>query len=399
MYVKALKNRNALYYILGAGITNVGNVIAGMAFLFLAYELTESNLHTTGIAIAQVLPYLFFGLIGGVVSDWIRKKRLLIIFDLIRAPLILSLVFFFYLDILQYWHLLVASFSIQLLGCFYNPAHRALLPIIVPLENRTSINSLLDSVTRGATVLGPIISIVLINTVGVIHFFTIDAITFLVSALLISKISLKEDQKGLAGKGIKDVFLALKSFVIWVNRQTQLRTLFIVTFIMVFFNTWVWQVGLLLQLTATINNAEEWYSILLGSFGVCVILVNIVVPYVWERLDLKHYIIASIVWGVGIFTIGIAYALPIYFIGAIIVAVGLPISSLSRVYLLQLLLPNDMLGKGFSFNAFLLYLSNAISLGVFGLLSSYVSINIIFIICGLVMVLSGIGYYLTILRK
>ncbi|GEN44620.1 MFS transporter [Alkalibacillus haloalkaliphilus] len=400
MYLNALKNRNALFYILSAGITNAGNVISGMAFLFLAYELTQSNLYTTGIAISQVLPYLFFGLIGGVVSDWIQKRRLLIIFDLIRVPLIFSLVFFFYFGLLEYWHLIVVSFLIQLLGCFYNPAHRALLPIIVPVENRTAINSLLDSVTRGATVLGPIISIVLINTVGIIHFFTIDAVTFLISALLISKITLKEDEKGLAGKSIKDVFLTLKSFVIWANQQTQLKTLFIVTFIMVFLNTWVWQVGLLLQLSATLSNAEEWYSIILGTFGVCVILVNIIVPYVWEQLNLKHYLIASSVWSMGIFTIGLAFALPIYFIGALIVAMGLPISSLARVYLLQLLLPNDMLGKGFSFNAFLLYLSNAISLGVFGLLSTFVSINIIFVVCGLLMILAGlVSYYLTILRK
>ncbi|KIO66489.1 hypothetical protein B4064_2214 [Caldibacillus thermoamylovorans] len=47
MYVHVLKhNRKVLYYIIGAGVSNLGNVITGLAFLFLAYVMTESNLHT-----------------------------------------------------------------------------------------------------------------------------------------------------------------------------------------------------------------------------------------------------------------------------------------------------------------------------------------------------------------
>lgn len=61
-----------------------------LAFLFLAYDTTESSLHTTGVVISQVLPYLLFGLVGGVVTDWIDKKNLLMTTDLIRVPLFLS---------------------------------------------------------------------------------------------------------------------------------------------------------------------------------------------------------------------------------------------------------------------------------------------------------------------
>ncbi|WP_259392009.1 MFS transporter [Paenibacillus thiaminolyticus] len=63
---------------LGAGASNLGNVISGLAFLFLAYEMTESSIYTTGVAFSQVLPYLFFGLIGGVIADWVNKKRILL---------------------------------------------------------------------------------------------------------------------------------------------------------------------------------------------------------------------------------------------------------------------------------------------------------------------------------
>lgn len=403
MYLKVIKsNRNVLFYLLGAGTSSLGNVISGLAFLFLAYQMTESSIHTTGVAISQVVPYLLFGLIGGVIADWVDKKRILIIIDLIRVPLTLSLVLFHQLELLNYWHLIVVSFLIQCLGCFFNPAHRAILPIITKEEERSSVNSLLDTVTRGITVLGPIVSIGLMNTINVIHFFTFDALTYLISAILIYKIQFTVKNitsESSNQRKISDIFISIRDFSIWVKKQTTIRTLFIVTVIIVFFNTWVWQVGLLLQLKETTPNGEELYSLLLGWYGAAVIAVNLFMPLIWKKLSVKIYLFGSLIWGIGILLLGFAYTIPLYFIGILVAAIGLPISGLSRVYLLQKYLPKEKLGRGFSFNAFLLYLSNAISLGVFGFISSFLSTRILFIICGIMMVICSVAYLLTISRK
>ncbi|MGY3190170.1 MFS transporter [Lysinibacillus sp. TE18511] len=403
MYLKVIKsNRNVLLYLLGAGTSSLGNVISGLAFLFLAYQMTESNIHTTGVAISQVVPYLLFGLIGGVIADWLDKKRILLIIDLIRVPLTLSLVLFHQFELLNYWHLIVVSFLIQCLGCFFNPAHRAILPIITKDEERSSVNSLLDTVTRGITVLGPIVSIGLMNTINVIHFFTFDALTYLISAILIYKIQFTEKNitsESSNQRKISEIFISIRDFSMWVKKQTTIRTLLIVTVIIVFFNTWVWQVGLLLQLKETTPNGEELYSLLLGWYGAAVIAVNLLIPLIWKKLSVKIYLFGSLIWGIGILLLGFAYTIPLYFIGILVAAIGLPISGLSRVYLLQKYLPTEKLGRGFSFNAFLLYLSNAISLGVFGFISSFMSTRILFIICGIMMIICSVAYLLTISRK
>ncbi|MBC5638505.1 MFS transporter [Ornithinibacillus sp. BX22] len=403
MYLNVLRNnRNVLFYLLGAGTSSFGNVISGLAFLFIAYQMTQSSLHTTGVAISQVVPYLLFGLIGGAIADWVDKKRILIIIDLIRVPLLLSLVLFHQLALLNYWHLIVVSFLIQCLGCFFNPAHRAILPIITEEEERSSVNSLLDTVTRGITVLGPIVSIGLMNTINVVHFFTFDALTYLISAILIYKIQFTEINTTSESSNqwkISGIVTSIKEFSIWVKKQTTIRTLFLVTVIIVFFNTWVWQVGLLLQLVETAPNGEELYSLLLGWYGAAVIAVNLLIPLIWKKLSLKIYLFGSLIWGIGILLLGFAYTMPIYFIGILVAAIGLPISGLSRVYLLQKYLPTEKLGRGFSFNAFLLYVSNAVSLGVFGFISSFLSTRILFIICGIMMVICSVVYLLIISRK
>lgn len=69
-----ISNRNVLFYLLNTGIANLGTVLSHLAFLFLANEPTESRIYTTVIAISQVIPILLFGLIGGVIADWINNK-------------------------------------------------------------------------------------------------------------------------------------------------------------------------------------------------------------------------------------------------------------------------------------------------------------------------------------
>jgi len=394
VYSSVLKNRMILYYLAGAGISQLGNVITGLAFLFLSYERTQSSILTTVMAITQAAPYLLFGLAGGVIADSVNKKRLLLWIDIIRVPIILSLVFIYQMNLLGFWHLIVASFLIQSLGCFYNPAYRAVLPLITSVEDRTVANSLFDIVTRGVQMLGPIFSIGLIHSGQIIHFFTIDALTYLISAFFILKLHWKENNDATDNLLNKTdgIFSSIKDFLNWIKGEYTIRTLLFVTFLIVFFHTWVWQVGLLLQLIETQINGEQIYSILMGCYGAGVITVNIVIPFLWKKLTLSTYLIGSIVWGVGILVLGFATHLSTYFIGILIASVGLPISGLARVYLIQTWTPINRLGRAFSLNAVLLYGSNVLSLSLFGALSSLVGIRYIFVFCGSMMVIGSLVY-------
>ncbi|MEK4306583.1 MULTISPECIES: MFS transporter [Oceanobacillus] len=93
----------------------------------------------TGIAIAQVAPYLLFGLIGGVIADWISKMKWLIRIDLFRSPLLIGLVLLDFSNQLAYWHLIIVSILIHLCGCLYNPAHRAIIPLITSERERPAV--------------------------------------------------------------------------------------------------------------------------------------------------------------------------------------------------------------------------------------------------------------------
>ncbi|MCA1010609.1 MFS transporter [Halobacillus halophilus] len=391
MYKNIWFNKNIRYYLLAGGISRLGDNLSGMAFLFLAYDLTKSSLYTTIMAIAETAPYLLFGLIGGVIADWLPKKKLLIYLDLVRVPIVLSIVGLYYFEALSYVFLLIVSFLIQSIGCFFNPAHRSVLPSITREKERTSANSLNDTLTRGVTVLTPVLTVWLLHSFGAVHLFTIDALTYGLSAILIARLQWKETNIPIVKKSIKSIFRAILEFMDWAKNHSTIKKLFIFTFITVFFNTWVWEVGLLLALTDMTSKSEELYSILQGVFGGIVILTNLVLPYFIKAMNLRIYLVGAILWGLGIAYYGAFYGIQHFFIGVAIVGIGLPIASLARVYLLQTLVPEEKMGRAFSTNAVLLYFSNTISLGIYGLLVSFISIQTLMLGSGLIILLVSIG--------
>lgn len=115
-------------------------------------------------------------------------------------------------------------------------------------------------------------------------------------------------------------------------------------------------------------------------------------------MSLKIYLIGSLIWGTGLLVLGFSNQLAVYFIGVFIVAIGIPIVGLARVYLIQTLVPADRLGRAFSFNAVLLYTSNVISLSLFGFLYSFVGTKALFIMNGGSMIIIAALYLFLVIR-
>ncbi|MFB1100808.1 MFS transporter [Terribacillus sp. JSM ZJ617] len=382
MYMAVIKNKNAVYYFLGGAVSHIGDILSGLAFLFLAFRMTDSSIHTTIVAIAETMPYLLFGLFGGALADHINRRNIMVIIDLIRL-IILTLIISLYLqDGLTYPYLLAGSFLLQCCGCFFNPAHRAVLPEIIPEEELPNANSTWDTIQRSASLMGPVLAAWLIASADIIYFFVIDAASYAISALCLSRLPAMAPTDKEVRLSIASLYRSLFDFFKWVRKKPTLVHLFITTFFVVFFNTWVWQVGILLAFEEITENGEPWYNALQIVFGIGATIISILIPILIKRLDMKKYILGCVIWGAGISIIGLAYKEPFFFAGAILIGIGLPVSSLTRVYLIQTHVPKLMLGRAFSSNAVLLYASNTLSLALYASLLSFLSIRSLILISG-----------------
>lgn len=401
MYRSIINNRNFDLYFLSRILSKVGTSISGIAFLLLVYNFTHSGVQTTGVALAETIPYVLFGLIGGALADRLPKKRTLVFLDVAQGLILIASTILYSGHALTYKAILAITFLIETAGCFYNPTSRAVLPIIIGSEDRLPANSLVDIATRGTQLAGPAAAYFLLHWIGYGAFFMADGLSYLLSAGIILFLSVPHNERNPHATYhrniIVTVYAPITQFAKFAWRTRDLRSLFVATTLVVFFNTWVWQIGLLLQAESLFrNNGEQAYSMFLIYFTVFSIIVSLLLPLRFKALRITHYMAGAALWGLGIVGIGLTHYRAIIGIFAMVVGLGMPISSLSRVYMLQDRVPDTMTGRAFSFSAVLLYLANTVSLVVFGSLSQFTSVRFLFELSGFSILLIASAYALLV---
>ncbi|HJZ49194.1 MAG TPA: MFS transporter, partial [Roseiflexaceae bacterium] len=124
-----LRQRNFALLWTGGLISLLGDWLLFIALPFYIYDLTGSALATGAMFIAETLPILLFGSLGGVFADRWDRKRTMIVADLLRAVLLLLLLAVRSPDWL--WAIYLVVFVQSSIGQFFNPAKGALIPQLV----------------------------------------------------------------------------------------------------------------------------------------------------------------------------------------------------------------------------------------------------------------------------
>lgn len=167
----------------GQLISQIGDGISKLALLWFVYAVTGSPLKTSVIGLLQTIPPIVFGPFIGVYVDRLPKKYLLIISDLLRAVLLglipcLITVESFTVSVL---YLLVLLHAIA--TAVFGPALTAAVPAIVPKNQFTAANALLQGTTSLGIVFGPALSGLGIAAYGSQEVLCLNAATYVISAV------------------------------------------------------------------------------------------------------------------------------------------------------------------------------------------------------------------------
>jgi dTMP kinase len=198
--VLAIKSFRRLW--ISLSLSSLGDWLGFLATTSLASQLTHSYSHklyaVAGVLFVRLLPALFIGPIAGAFADRFNRRTTMVVTDIIRFGLFLSIP----LE-LHIWWLLIASFLIECASLFWIPAKEASIPNLVPRNQLESANqlNLVTTYGFGAVAAALFAALAFVNRVLAhnLSFFRtnpvnlalyIDALTFLVSALTI--INLRE---------------------------------------------------------------------------------------------------------------------------------------------------------------------------------------------------------------
>ncbi len=121
-------------------VSAVGDWLGLFATIALADQLAPEGSRSTAIALVlatRVAPGFFLATAVGVIVDRLNRKRVMIVCDLGRAAVLVSLPF---VDTLV--GLVIASVMLELLTMMWQPAKEATVPNLVPRSKLTAANSL-----------------------------------------------------------------------------------------------------------------------------------------------------------------------------------------------------------------------------------------------------------------
>ncbi len=192
-YRQLLKgNANFRHLWSGQVVSEIGDWLNNIAVLALALELAGPAHQGRAIAvyaIARHLPLFLFGPIAGVVVDRADRRRVMIAADVTRAVLAAGFLFAQHLSSLTAIYAVGAS--LFAVSAFFNAAKRATIPVIVTeADELLGANSLSASTTAATIAVGSALGGLVATFVSRDLVFGLNAITFVVSALLIGRIRL-----------------------------------------------------------------------------------------------------------------------------------------------------------------------------------------------------------------
>lgn len=187
---RALRHPNFRLFWYGQLISLIGTWMQQVAQQLLVYRITDSASKLGIVAAAGSLPVLLFSMWAGVLVDRVPKRTLIVITQTVAMVLAFILALLVYLDVVQFWHVVVLA---TLLGCVNAvdmPARQSFVPEMVGREDLGNAVALNSSVFNAARVVGPAAAGLLVAAVGEATAFTLNGISYLavIAGLLLMRL-------------------------------------------------------------------------------------------------------------------------------------------------------------------------------------------------------------------
>ena len=140
------------------------------------------------LAMAQGLPVLLFALIAGVYIDRLPRRPVLIVADVGRFAVLMTVPIAAMLDSLSIEQLYAVGFGVGALELAFNVAYRSYLPALVSREHLLAANARLAATESAAESASPAIGGFVVQAAGGPVAVLLDGLTFLWSGVLVAAI-------------------------------------------------------------------------------------------------------------------------------------------------------------------------------------------------------------------
>ena len=190
------RNRNFRRLWIAQVVSEIGDWFYSLAIYDLLLQLTGSAALVGLAVVLQVLPQTFIAPTAGVVNDRLRRKRVMIAADIARVLIVLGMLLVRTRGTV--WLVWPLLFLETVGAAFFEPARNAVIPNIATDKELLPANTLASMTWSLDLAIGAALGGLASTLLGRDGVFVVNAISFLVSALLIA--GMKFDEPHLAGR-------------------------------------------------------------------------------------------------------------------------------------------------------------------------------------------------------
>jgi MFS family permease len=346
-------------------ISLTGDWFNTIASVIIVNRYSASGLAVGGLFIARALPPFLLGPVAGVVADRFDRRKVLVLSDVLRAGIVLC----FLLvdspeDLWLLYVLTVLQFSVS---AFFEPARAALVPALVENNELLTANTLSSITWSAMLTLGGAIGGLTASLFGVRVSLVVDAASFLASAALV--LSLPGNFHTRAVHALESGWQNFVDGLKYVRKDLDVA---LVTLVKALGQVGSFDIIAALYAAQVFRHGQEGATtlgLMFTAFGVGAVVGPLISnrfgnsSTIWLRgAILGGFACMPLAWLI----VGIAPALPVVLAGCVLRGIGGSINWTYSDVLLQMTVPNHLLGRVFAFDIAIFTLAVSISLWLTG---------------------------------
>ena len=369
-------------------ISSFGDTLHYIALVVLVYQITGQGAAVAVLVAAEIIPVLLLAPLAGVIIDRFSRKAVLIGADVLRAGLVATLVW-----PQGVWHAYAVAAGLAAGNAFFNPTVQAVIPTITTEDQRLAANSVAWSTGRLVQIIASAVAGGIIALIGTDAAFVVNAATFLVSALLIARLTIPAHAGQLGKQSTRGLVRYATDAIAGVRFARRDSLISRVLIVQALASLATGATGALLVVLAEqhLDLSPSRFAWLIGAIGAGA-LIGPLIPNTFARdyRDARWLFVPYVIRGIGDVLLAIFTPLPVAML--ILFVYGLNTSTGMVVFssTLQGAVPDSVRGRVFTLLDVTWNVARLLSLAVGAILVEVIGIQPVFWTGGVLLVLSGV---------
>ena len=328
-------------------ISQFGSQISIVALPLVAIVSLEATpVQVAALGAVEMLPFLLVALPAGVWVDRLPRKPILVLTDLGRGVALATIPLAYAADMLAIGQLYVVGFVVGVCTVFFDVAYQSYLPALVTRAQLVEGNSKLEVSRSVAQLGGPGVGGLLVSAITAPLALLADAISFVLSALLLVRIRRPEERDAPTEQpSMRRELVAGLRYILGDPRWRAIATY-------VAFSNFFFSVAFSIFLVYAVRELE-WSPALIGLVFALGNIGALVGAFTAGRVSARigigrTLLLSGALTGVPVLMIPAApreLAAPIVVVAEMLIGFGVILYNVNAISLMQALTPKQMLGR------------------------------------------------------